>query len=879
MKRQLVRRGAILESLQQTSFSRNTNIKYVLTLDVETETNFSQKVRIGYFVIENIENNTIIENGLFYHLVDDKEKYIIEEYAAIHNYKLFTLQEFIEKRFYPYVHKGVTVIGHNIAFDLGAIATWYAPCGSNGFYLKLCNCSCQPTRLRIKTMKRGKPVLEITTIIECPKHPNVIIKRLTSKKYAMAFHSENPNIGAILDTSTIGRALLGPSGMSLKEMGKNFRCSIRKSEFDDYNTVINVEYLDYMIQDVKATLDLFKHEKTEYEKHGVSTPITSILSEASIGKAYFADLGIVPFRLMHDYIPGWVYNVAMHSYYGARSEVKIRLKPTLIRYCDFKSQYPTVNALLHLQDLLLAEYITVENCTDRTRKFIQHIQLEDLQKQETWVQLRVLVKVKPNEDILPCRFDNGTHDKGYAVCYVTSPDNWYTLSDIVASKLLTGSIPEIVNAIELIPHGQLETSPIRLFGDDRYSIDLTQDDLFTRVIDLRTMVKRDGKQYAKDSDEYAYYDSLQLALKLIANSTAYGILVETLTNHGDEYAGKYYAVPIATHITGGARLLLAIAEKLGLEHGLQYAMCDTDSMAYAKPDDMSVDEFYKHVDMIVQWFNPLSPYQGNAAIFELEEVNYLDDKNEPLYFLGVSCKRYALYNKLVNGKYLLRKISAHATGRYMFDTNLPLPNQMYVNGIEFDENATEDIEDMEEDESEDSTIPDIPNKMKAWQYLIWYTGIEQAENGQIPTVPNNQEWSRNLARYQETVNTPDKLNKRNILEGIRPFSFLVETPVRSFIVNGKEKKAKYRYAMHFNKTAMELENNPAYRLDNGQCELFPIYETLYDRFKNFFIHPEIKAANGHDIGLLIRRHEIIDEIVERNRTGKTLLSEIPNDEN
>lgn len=868
MSKQYVRRGAILEQLQQDVRSRNSEVKYVMCLDTETDTGFSQRVRIGYYIVKNIETGTVIDNGIFYNILTDVELQLVEKYANENSYKLFTLQDFIQKKLYPYVKKGVALINHNIPFDLGAMATWYTGYGSNGFYLKLCNCSCAPSRITIRATVRGKPKVTVTTIIACEKHPNIIIRRLTSKKYAMFFDTDNPNIGAILDTSTIGRALLGPSGMSLKEMGKNFRCSMRKTEFDDYTDTISVEYLDYMIQDVKATINLFENEVIEYKQHNVNTPITSILSEASIGKAYFAELGIPPFRMLHDYIPEWVYSVAMRAYYGARSEVKIRLQPTLVRYCDFKSQYPTVNALLHLQDLLLAETIDVQHCTHKARQLINRIDLNTLQKQETWVQLRMFVKVKPNEDILPCRFDNGANEKGYAVCYVTSPDNWYTMSDIVASKLLTGKVPEIIDAVELIPHGTIDTAPMLLFGDERYTIDLSHDDLFTRVIDLRTMVKNEGKQYAKESDEYSYYDSLQLALKLIANSTAYGILVETLTHHGDEYAGKYYAVPIAAHITGGARLLLAIAERLGADRGITYAMCDTDSMAYAKPSEIDCSAFYGHIEDIVAWFNPLSPYHDNAAIFEFEDVNRWNNVDEPLYFLGVSCKRYCLYNRLPNGQYRLRKISAHATGRYMFDSMLPLPKQLYTQDVQFEIYEIDEVPEDDTD-SEDELIPAPSAKMKAWQYLIWYRGVEQSEAGTIPSIPD-EAWSSNIARYQETINTPDKLTRHKQLVGIRPFSFLLETPTRSYTVNGKERKAKYRYAMPFSRTANDLQQSSVYRLDNGQQELIPMFETLFDRFKTFFSHEEMKAENGSDYGIMHRRHIIVTDIVERTRTGKTL---------
>ena len=50
--------------------------------------------------------------------------------------------------------------------------------------------------------------------------------------------------------------------------------------------------------------------------------------------------------------------------------------------------------------------------------------------------------------------------------------------------------------------------------------------------------------------------------------------------------GKFFHPLLATLITGAARLMLAIAESLCLAKGLDWAFCDTDSMAIAKPDRM-----------------------------------------------------------------------------------------------------------------------------------------------------------------------------------------------------------------------------------------------------------------------------------------------------
>src|SRR5262249_16230154 len=150
---------------------------------------------------------------------------------------------------------------------------------------------------------------------------------------------------------------------------------------------------------------------------------------------------------------------------------------------------------------------------------------------------------------------------------------------------------------------------IALFGREEYTIDLAHDDLFTRVIDLRTEIKAAVKQAeaAGHDAESTRLDGLQQSLKLLANSTAYGVLLEVnekvhsgralpidvygldpRRRYGNvvEQPGPYFAGALGTLIPSAGRLLLALAERLAADRGLTYAMCDTDSMFFARPDRM-----------------------------------------------------------------------------------------------------------------------------------------------------------------------------------------------------------------------------------------------------------------------------------------------------
>lgn len=143
--------------------------------------------------------------------------------------------------------------------------------------------------------------------------------------------------------------------------------------------------------------------------------------------------------------------------------------------------------------------------------------------------------------------------------------------------------------------------------------------------------------------------------------------------------------------------------------GLGYVFCDTDSMAFARPDGetdaaftaraeaaraaglpepqrqgMTRERFRELVAEIAGptgWFQPLNPYQTPTTIFNHEKANFklkdqisgkVTDEFEPLYCLAISAKRYVLYNRTAEG-IVIRKASAHGLG----DVSLPID---YIHG-------------------------------------------------------------------------------------------------------------------------------------------------------------------------------------------------------
>jgi hypothetical protein len=277
---------------------------------------------------------------------------------------------------------------------------------------------------------------------------------------------------------------------------------------------------------------------------------------------------------------------------------------------------------------------------------------------------------------------------------------WFTLADCVASKLLTGKPPKVVRAMKFSAQTpQTTLRPATIAGNKEFSVKPGFDDFYKRVIELRRRVKRqhgEAKRRNPSSQEAKNLDMEQLALKILANATSYGIFIELNVEDADERdnpsrpiftsqgrrtlqasklekPGEFYHPLLATLITGAARLMLAISERLAHDRGLEWAFCDTDSMAFANAAQLPFDVFRSSVIDIANWFTPLNPYEQDkdeppVSILELQEQNFsLDDgsKFEPLHCFAISAKRYVLFNLDRGGQAIVRKASAHGLGHYL----------------------------------------------------------------------------------------------------------------------------------------------------------------------------------------------------------------------
>jgi hypothetical protein len=424
---------------------------------------------------------------------------------------------------------------------------------------------------------------------------------------------------------------------------------------------------------------------------------TQAYSAASIGRAWLKAMGIRPILERQPDFPKTVLGAAMAAYYGGRTECRIRRMPVPV-HVDFLSQYPTVCTLMKLWRFLSCERIEVEDATQEVQRLLETITLNDCLSPANWTKFVGFVQFIPQGDIVPCRAPYGGPPQWQIGINPLWSDEalWYTLPCAVASKLLTGRVPQVIRAIRLVPQGTgAALQPVRLRGAIR--IDPRTDDFFKVVIEER---KRMGARTHLAAEERERLDRF---LKVLANSTSYGIFVEmrrhelppgekeriliqglddepfTASVVAPEEPGEDTFPPLGALISGASRLMLAILERLVTDARGSFAFCDTDSMSIVATDQGGLipcpggperlpDEreavramSWEDVERIRGQFAALNPYDQTAvpgSILKLEDVNIdpINGKRRQLYCYAISSKRYALFVLDSNGRPVLRAL-------------------------------------------------------------------------------------------------------------------------------------------------------------------------------------------------------------------------------
>jgi hypothetical protein len=451
-----------------------------------------------------------------------------------------------------------------------------------------------------------------------------------------------------------------------------------------------------------------------------------------------------------------------------------------------------------------------------------------------------------------------------AVNYLTSERPlWYTLADAVASKLLTGRAPKIDKALRFTRRARQENlRPVSIAGNPDYTVDPATEDFFKRLIDLRQEVQ--AKEKIASGSEKDRLESEQKAIKICANATSYGIYVEVqvhgrtkeaeITVHGYdgrsyqrcdervEQTGEYFHPLLATLITGAARLMLAITERLATDGEIDWAFCDTDSMALAKPDDMTETEFRQGAcASVIDWFEKLNPYEKKGSLLKVEDENYriVDGRRSktdevPLYAYAVSAKRYSLFN-IVDSHLEFQKISSHGLGHLLspYDDKPPpdgaprpaLPLEKLGSGV------------------------------RLWHHELWYRIVKAVQADSSDPGLYKLKRFRKAAAIRYGAMTPNLLKWfkdyntiRPFREQVRPFGFLLSYQTT---VIGDTLKPVSPYDRD-----SEVGASKCFDRSTGQPVERARLADYASSLAQYHLHSEYEFLNGHSVqsGVTLRRH-------------------------
>ena len=889
----------------------------LLVFDTETRTDATQDLIFGSYRF--FRDRRCIEEGILYGdgitpaELEIVRNYVAENPAETQNLRadkllLLSRSEFCAK-VYKFVYKGRALMAaYNFPFDISRIADAFGAARGiflGGFSFNLFS------YLDKNDTSRGD------------KHrPRISAKHINSKSALKGFSAricpdqedlDEPDYpdpadpdkkkhfrGHFLDPRTLSFAVTD-RGFTLEQACKEFLGKEGKKKTAGHG-IVTPEYIDYNRQDVGATSELIFKLLEEFDRHPLALQETKAYSPASIGKAYLQAMGI-PSRLgIQPNFPKHLLGFAQSAFFGGRAGAHIRKSIVPVVHTDFLSMYPTVNSNMNLWSFVIAKEIRyVEHCVSEVHAFLNNITPEKLFAPSTWKQLTGFVKVIPDDDILPSRakYSEETHDWQVALnCLYADPSSpldqglWFSLPDAVASVILTGRIPKIVDAFRIEAHGVLDSlKPIALRGE--IVVDPSKQDFFRVVIEERKRL--DFRTDLSEGDKKL----LDRFLKVLANATSYGIYAEMNVKESQrevmldcygvdeepyvcrvskpEERGPYCFPPMASLITGGARLMLALLEHSVTSLGGTYAMEDTDSMAIVATKERETMPCpggllktkdgrdgirtlsWKDVDDIVKKFDALNPYERDAiagSVLKVEEVNRDPDTNKQrqIFCFAISAKRYAhfMLNDLGEPE-LLRK-----------DLNNKKENGWKEHGLGHLLNPLD---------------PD--DERRDWIGEVWLNMIKKALDlpvsdlsfGHLPSIARISVSSAAVMKPFKAFNTAKSYSGQ-----IKPFNFLLSAQVAPFGHPDGTSPERFHLIAPFEKDSrkwmnadwMDRYTSKRYRITTegdygtrGKVRVKTYNEVLID----YEFHPESKCADAHGnicnrqtLGLLKRRHVLIDGI-------------------
>jgi hypothetical protein len=309
---------------------------------------------------------------------------------------------------------------------------------------------------------------------------------------------------------------------------------------------------------------------------------------------------------------------------------------------DLSSAFPMCASLLGWWRLVTATSVRPQDMTGVLRAVCERAIADPtvVLNPAVWRQLGfTLVETVPDGEPWPIEIEDERRPDGrMEVVPVFSPDRrmFFAWPDVVAAAVVSGRVPTILRATKLVPVGrqtglrrQLPVLPGLVLGID--------DDPAVTLVRHRHKVKE------KDP-------VLGAELRVIVNALVFGIF-----GRGDEIRqgsdigerpGPWSFLPIASSVTAGARLLLAVVNRLVADRGGIVAYRDTDSsVILSSPEGGSIDLAdgssarqlsWAEVGDLLALFAPLGVFGEDIPVWKTERGS----SEQPLHSIVYRAKRH-----------------------------------------------------------------------------------------------------------------------------------------------------------------------------------------------------------------------------------------------
>jgi hypothetical protein len=618
------------------------NDNQVLVLDTETTTDTKQELRFGIAREYDLGRlcRTIVVTGQ----LTEAEAKTVSAWARFHEAEVLPVERFVTEVFLPLADDmRAVVVGFNLPFDLSRIAADWGP------------------KERIGDKEAWTLHLVPWSNPKAPYLPKIRVQRADSTKGFINFTGTKGRLrkyrGAFVDLRTFVHVLTGEKH-KLETAGVAFGCSLKKTK-QDYRARVTPRFLDYCLNDVALTVELYEKCLDRYRQFGLTEHPSRLFSPASLAKAALKARGIAP-PMLRAKETGRI----MAGFYAGKVECRIvgREAPD-VAVLDFTSQFPSLYCLLGADRFLTAERIRTHDSTGEVRTWIETLTVADLLRPETWSDSRMwsLCEVEAGGELLPIRStysDDPSKPATIGWNHVTTESGEtlpYLVPDLIAAKLLSGKVPHIVHATTFSPIGRQRVGPLKVLGVEV----APQDDLVRALSEARIREKQ---------EQTPGWEARAQGLKILSNALAYGITVEVnrkrkasvSTVYGlseepfefedteTEEPGKDYFPLLGATLTSASHLLQALADSVVVSLGGEGVYCDTDSV-FVTPSRIAPE--------VTRAFDSLNPYSRPVHFLKDETEAKAPRAEYPMgspdaqpRFFGLSCKRYCLFARDRNGR-------------------------------------------------------------------------------------------------------------------------------------------------------------------------------------------------------------------------------------